>query len=826
MRLTLRTLLAWRDGLLSADDTQEIGRRVESSLTARLMAGRIDAVTSGDMPLRHAAIAAAGSSLPGRAGPIAEGLCTLNDIAEYIANRLPPDRMASFEKECLQSEGLLSEVAGCHRLIAELERESALSVEAAPDEVARVQEALRALSRRQPHGPPSAPERPSANDGPSLTLDRGSHRGGESPEVSPLASDAAKTDSSTTPRGERARPGGLLGAWSAAVAAMLLVAALMLALMLVLRTPRSASPGRALAERAALPAEQPGEGQAPAAAPEDTPPTDGGMAPLPTDETADTVAATPEEASAAAPEAARKTGVEPRERASPGPDETAVAVATGVASVPAQEADGSSRGPEASRARPVPGGDAMAIAAPPAGESANRSDPGTLPADRRVVPAEGASEDENPSVGGSVVGSFTETPLIFVRRRAGPAADEHEQAAADASAADGGETVGWHVARADESIRSGDELLVPGAFLPDVTIGGSSLRLFPMTRLRVEDAAADGTVAIELLEGRVAVLATAGGLPVRIGGLAGRLEAPPGAVVGMEISRSLPEGIDPLLASREGRADLIAVESAALRFPAGGRWIPGGGGVAEQDGTAPGEQDTAVAPGTLLAWSSQDPGTVRTAALDPGRDWAEFPVPPERIERMAAEELTARVGAVSPVERALRELSVDTQVEHRLAAAEALAAMGRCEVMVEMLCADSAADDLSSTQWRSLVERALMPALARGPRQAEGVLAALEDRAPHGEAGRLYAFAVGFSDAELADGAAEDLVTALDHPELVVRRFAAWRLEQIVRPKASERLRYRAERSPTLRADGVRWWRQQLEKGLIRRGPAGGLSSG
>jgi hypothetical protein len=57
-----------------------------------------------------------------------------------------------------------------------------------------------------------------------------------------------------------------------------------------------------------------------------------------------------------------------------------------------------------------------------------------------------------------------------------------------------------------------------------------------------------------------------------------------------------------------------------------------------------------------------------------------------------------------------------------------------------------------------------------------------------------------------------------------VRRYAGLRLEEIVEPAPRDQLRYRADAAADLRADGLRWWQVQLEKGLIQRSKAGQLS--
>lgn len=885
MKLTLRTLLAWRDGLLSAEDTREIGSRVEASLTARLMAGRIDAVTSRDVVMQHAGSKTSPVATQGRAGFSVAELSTCNDIAEYIANRLPVERMPSFEKECLQSERLLCEVAGCHRLIAELERDSSLVAEAEPQEIGKMLEAVRSmiLSRSKAARIPKTETRVDVDDSQPSRAGHdysptdagvhgaeGSHSGSERADVyASSASDRSGTHA--TVRSDRTTGGDAWRAWGVAVAALLFAAALMVALAFVLWRPRTTGQGRELATRAQadseIPAAVTGSQHAQNPDPDGDETADFETNQLESKQIDERVAVDSRESSVQSdhPEEDRaepmatSSGTNPGDRgvdtdppaSQASTDDQSTTVAASPEAIAAMDTEspdvavtrtspvaGPDSDREPPRTRPVPGGNAMAIAAtdapgrgPAGGGLAGASQRASI-ADADPTRIEQDSDQKGSAVVGSGegVGTFSGMPLILVRSDVElPGNDEAANPLTAASD-------GWRVPGEQEPIHAGDELLVPGFFLTGISLGGCDLRLYPMARVRIGQPSAEGIPAIELLEGRAAVISTVNGLHVRIGGLEGRLTVAPGSVVGMEIKRGLSEGAHAVGKSDEGNFTDQVTIVGRLWFPAGGRWSPLGEPLPQfvpvpvNDPDAIQERlsitDGSVAVGTILEWVNTNADVVRFGSIDPASDWVESPAPLERLDRSAAEELRARVAAVSPVQRAMRELSVDRKVENRVAAAEALAAMGEFDVMVELLNADGTAKGLSPTQWRSLFERAMLPALARGPEEMQSLRAALEDRLPAGDAALVYACAVGFSDEALEGGAAEELVTALDHPELGVRRIASWRLEQIVNPKATERVRYRAERSQSLRADGVRWWRQQLEKGLIRRSAAGGLSRG
>jgi len=109
MRLTLRTLLGWIDGVLPPEEHQLIGGMVAGSKVATHLAERI----------REGA-ACGGTEVPLTGGPaIADDP---NRVAEYLDNTLLSEHLAAFERLCIESRPHLEEVATCHGMLAEMYR--------------------------------------------------------------------------------------------------------------------------------------------------------------------------------------------------------------------------------------------------------------------------------------------------------------------------------------------------------------------------------------------------------------------------------------------------------------------------------------------------------------------------------------------------------------------------------------------------------------------------------------------------------------------------------------------------------------------------------
>src|SRR6476619_2692170 len=105
MRLTLRTMLAYLDEVLSPADAEVLKKKIDESDFASGLVERIRGVLK---KLRLDAPKLDGKGMGNDA----------NTVAEYLDSMLPQDRVGEFERVCLESDKHLCEVAACHQVLA------------------------------------------------------------------------------------------------------------------------------------------------------------------------------------------------------------------------------------------------------------------------------------------------------------------------------------------------------------------------------------------------------------------------------------------------------------------------------------------------------------------------------------------------------------------------------------------------------------------------------------------------------------------------------------------------------------------------------------
>jgi hypothetical protein len=105
MRLTLRTLLAYRDGVLDPKDAAVLEAKILDSSTAQQISQRI----SDEMRNRKLA------PIPVDAREFG---FEANMVAEFLDDTIPMETLPEMERKCLENNTLLSEIGSCHQILS------------------------------------------------------------------------------------------------------------------------------------------------------------------------------------------------------------------------------------------------------------------------------------------------------------------------------------------------------------------------------------------------------------------------------------------------------------------------------------------------------------------------------------------------------------------------------------------------------------------------------------------------------------------------------------------------------------------------------------
>lgn len=763
MRLTLRTLLAWLDGVLPEGEQLEIGAKVSASAAATPLVERIRA--------------AVGRAAVGAPRLDARGLADdPNSVAEYLDNTLPKEQLEGFERICIDSEMHLAEVAACHSLLAEAAREPARAQHLDPPDRQRLRERLRGML--------AGLQDRAVTEAAAAEAVEAAHELRDTARALRAAIDGS-AEGDVIMRPIAPRPvvrRSSAAAWASAGLAVVLLVALTAALVWTVnrRGRRAAAPAAderqlavapVLVEPAATPEPAPPPAAAGAAAsPASAPAVDLAAGPAPPAEA-------PAGGAAVQPAANADVAAPPPPETPPGPSPATMASVPAVPdTVPA---DAIARGAGA-----VPGAEPVAVVptAPPAGM--------LPPGSQSPAPA----TDPVGFVGGEGV-------LL----RLAPDASGAEQR--------------WTHFPTGSQLGVQEDLLVPPFSQCDLHVRGVTIRLLPETRVGLS-VDGDGTPRINLAFGRAVARASRADakLGVTAAGLVGVIDAGLVEPVAVEVRLDRPLGDDPA----------TVPPRVTARIGTGTR------GVAWRQTTSDGRPAAPPVAGiavqglldadTALLWTSTAPDRITVDRRGGQPPWVETGLRLDRTDKSASEALAAKVAATTPLDRALKELATDRRrVENRTIAAATLALLGDYDELVEQLGADTPGRELEAGKWSALEAATVPLALSRGGNAASRLYGAFVDHGPHGKADLLWMLARGVTDDELAAGVDRQLVDALEDPELIVRRYAIKVLCDVTRVGAVDRNRYRAERPPDLRREGVDWWRKQLQRGLIRRAAAGRL---
>jgi hypothetical protein len=105
MRLTLRTLLAYRDGVLDPKDAEVLEAKIQESSTAQQISQRIE------QDMRNRKIA----PIPVDAREFG---FEANRVAEFLDDTIPTETLPEMERQCLENSMLLCEIGCCHQILS------------------------------------------------------------------------------------------------------------------------------------------------------------------------------------------------------------------------------------------------------------------------------------------------------------------------------------------------------------------------------------------------------------------------------------------------------------------------------------------------------------------------------------------------------------------------------------------------------------------------------------------------------------------------------------------------------------------------------------
>ncbi len=781
MRLTLRTLLAYLDDILEPQDSEDLRKKIDDSKFATELVQRTrDCVRR----LRLPAPPLSGRGLAGDA----------NTVAEYLDNTLPAERIADFEKICLESDSHLAEVAACHQILTLV-----LGEPADVDPTAR--ERIYGVIDRA-DAPSSTPVVASA---PPVGADT------VRPPVMPAPAPAAAAASQRRARPEV--PDYLRESRSRfwPLAAVLLIAALLTTGILAVVAPtewrETASNWlqREPAEAPTAPATENG-----------TDPSKAGAALLPPSETTDESKPAESTRSGDNDPAAPPAGVleppltQPDLRPAPGPPVSFPKPAESpndgdspLAPLPPEPAgpmkgrpgddvstprpaspDGLPElGPVPGRpelSRPEPGRPELGrpeLGRPEAGRpDMERPIPGPAEPSLPIQPPPGATISPPPR---GETGLPNETPSEGVGRYlSGDVLLRFDPASAS-----------WRRLPAKASLLASDRLLSLPTFRPSVTLV-TGLSIQPIGAADFELTGVEqGVPGIALDYGRMAVVTIGrAGNQVRLqlgkhAGLVTFLDAE--SALAVDAHRTLIAGQNPETEPAIQVIDLYCTSGEI-------RWEENGQTTSIR---APNGRHLAPPPTTDLDGTEQ-PKWIITDNLT-------------ALDQRAASSLEHDIVLDRPAAYSLKELADSRRAEVRTLAVRCSGYVGEFEPFIAALN-----DADQRTEWPRHIE-ALRAALARSPQTATAVRQAFEKHRG-AEAEDLYRMLWGYSAVDLKDGAATKLVEYLNHDSLDFRVLSFWNLQNIT----GLTLFYRPESPVAKRRPQYLKWKERLKDGKLMPPPA------
>jgi hypothetical protein len=710
-------MLAYLDDILEPDDHAEIGQKIKESEFATDLVRRTRDVM---LRLRLGAPQVVGKGM---------GL-DANTVAEYLDNTMPPERVADFEKVCLESDVHLAESAACHQILTLVLGQPA---------------AVPPALRDRMYGIPGLNDRLEKDEADEAAAKSGILSALATASVSPPPTpDEPKRHKPEVPDYLRHSRRSRRKMWVLAAIAAALVGVIVTAVVKpeafgpLLVDPGPGEGERVLAEQGVDPAKF------------TAPPTvDMGQPMLPGEPGGGTLL--PDGTTPAPPfegprEPATNGGVAPPHEPTipiepqPGPGE---AIAKGPGLTDPRE--------------PTPGvGDPIPLPLPVPGEP--------MP----VEPVPGEPTPAGPVVGGPTVPPEGEGPMTVD----GPA--DTRPVGAYVSDMDvllrlDPDSETWQRLAPRASLQAGDVLLALPTFRPTIALGsGFTMQLAGGTAVELTPPDAEGVIGVDVRYGQIIAVETGqpgARLRFTLGGedyVAAFNDAH--TTLAVQLQRLQVPGADPEAAPAPVQVDLYTASGRVL-------WDVG-----------PDAVET-VAP---AHWRIPQPTVIDEAAQVELPKWIDSE-PLSATDRRASIALEEALAVDKPLSLVLNELVAGRRIEVRSLAARCSVYVGQFEPFVAALN-----DSDQRAAWGLHIE-ALRNALSLSPQVAGRVRAAfLAKRGDDGES--LYRMLWGYSPQDLKSGADKQLVKYLDHSQLDYRVLAFWNVRTITGLGMNYRPEYNQER--------------------------------
>jgi hypothetical protein len=738
-------MLAYLDGILEPEDAQDISKKIEESTFASDLIHRIR-----DLQRRLNVAAPDSTSAGSSLGP--------NAMAEYLDNMLPPEKVAEFEKICLDSDIHLAEVSACHQILTLVLGEPA---EIEPASRQRMYD-IRAqyAQTRVDDVPISADSQTEIILPPPL------------PDFSTSGKDAS-TDRKARPK--PAIPDYLREPinnyhWvSIATAGVVGVSLLIIAILIgsgifkenkqvALDTKKTVSQPTKTASDASAKAKPEDKANGPELK---SSPESAAKATIPAPAAADSVK----------PSGAEQPSAPP----SPGNAEKASASEkTALQPEPASESGDKGSVPESATATQT--------GAIPKAEVVQSQD--TTPKETAETPKQpsGGELAENVALPGGAKPPEDKTPPLSDRLGRYNSEDQ-------ILLVNSGTDADWQRVASKDILTANEQLLALPTYRPEITLGaGVKLRVLGGTELELLPANAREPAGIKIRFGRIVTLPLANvptRLRIMIGTRVGVLTyVDPDASVAAEVRNIHAPGVNPETETTRITADFLVTAGHVL-------W----------DET--GQKSLEIAAPAQFKIVEQSPPEISASKNLP--KWDTEPV--SKLDSGASATISQRLLDL-PLNRAqsgLMELAEHRRKEVRWLAIRCLGYIGYFDPMIIAL-----KDAAAKQDWSDNIDQ-LREAVARDAQTAIAVRKALESRYPQ-DAADMYRMLWGYSDKNLESGEDDNLVKFLDSDNLAVRVLSFLNLKDIT----GKSLGYQPEQTSARRQPSIQVWKQRLKAGEIR----------